>query len=106
MKNICISFFVIMLSMTACTPAPSPSPAPAPGVPPVTPANPYYFNFSMNGTSYNYHLDFPQYMPFEVNEAGGYQSASAALWPSVGLRLTWPPDDTVKESDLLGLAGK
>lgn len=75
-------------------------------VTPVTPASPYYFKFTMNGVSYNYNQDIPQYMPFYADEAGGYEVSTATLYPSIGLRLSWPVDDTVTEGDLMGLIGK
>jgi hypothetical protein len=65
-----------------------------------------YFKFKFEGTSHNLNFDFPQYMPFYANEAGGYQVANSSLAPSVGLRLSWPEDDTVSESNLMALEGK
>ena len=72
----------------------------------VTPTNPYYFKFALNGSSYNLNFNQPEYMFMYTNEAGGYEVGSAGLYPSVGLRLSWPVDDTVRESDIMGLAGK
>lgn len=45
-------------------------------------------------------------MPFYANEIGGYQTTDGALYPSAGIRLSWPLSDTVKESDVLALKGK
>jgi len=73
---------------------------------PPTPANPYYFRFTLGGTSYNQHSTLPQYMTFYANEVGGYEIDSAGLYPSIGLRLSWHLGDTVKESDVIGLIGK
>ncbi len=104
MKNIRISLFaLLLLTVAACSKKKDSTTTP---VTPVTPTSPYYFKFNMNGVAYNYNQNIPQYMPFYANEAGGYEVATAALWPSVGLRLSWPSNDTVKESDLLGLIGK
>ena len=72
----------------------------------VTPTSPYYFKGTLGGEAHNFTANIPQYMPFYANEVGGYQVADASLWPSFGLRLSWPSGDTVKESDLMGLIGK
>ena len=104
MKNLCIPFIVALLLVTAaCTKKKS---TPNPGPDPVPVASPYYFKFTLSGSSYNYTADIPQYMPFYANEAGGYEVENGNLLPSAGLRLSWPSDDTVKESDLTGLIGK
>jgi hypothetical protein len=71
-----------------------------------TTASPYYFKFTLDGTSNNYNSALPQYMPFYANEIGGYEVANANLFPAVGLRLSWPIGDTVKESDVMALIGK
>ncbi len=68
--------------------------------------SPYYFKFKFDGTDYNLNANFPQYMPFYYDEAGGYQVGDLQLFPSVGLRLNWPSGDTVTESELLSLKGK
>ena len=99
MKNQLLFLFSFLLLATACKKKDTPAPA--------TPANPYYFKFTFNGTSSNFNSNQPQYMPFNANEIGGYQgSGQLNLYPSVGLRLTWPSNDTVKESDVMGLVGK
>jgi hypothetical protein len=68
--------------------------------------SPYYFNFTLNGTSYKFNDDFPQYISFYTNEIGGYQVANGSVFPSVGLSFNWPEGDTVRESDIMGLVGK
>lgn len=73
---------------------------------PVVPTSDYYFKFKFDGANYNLNADFPQYMPFNANEAGGYQEADWSLERSVGLRLRWPLYDTVSESDVMSLKGK
>ena len=70
------------------------------------PTSPYYFKFTLNGASYNFNANIPQYMPFYANEIGGYEVANGNLFPSAGLRLSWHTGDTVKESDVTGLVGK
>ncbi|MDR3681940.1 MAG: hypothetical protein P4L41_18360 [Flavipsychrobacter sp.] len=69
-------------------------------------ANPYYFKFKLDTTSYNLNADIPQYMPFYANEIGGYQVGSLNLYPSAGIRLSWPYYDTVREADVMALKGK
>ena len=103
MKNTCISFFALLLLTVAACSKKKDSTTP---VTPITPSSPYYFKFNLDGVAHNYNQNIPQYMPFYANEAGGYEVATAALWPSVGLRLSWPIDDTVTESDLMGLIGQ
>jgi hypothetical protein len=71
-----------------------------------TTTNPYYFNFTLGSTTYHQHSTLAQYMTFYPNEIGGYEIDSAGLYPSIGLRLSWPSGDTVKESDVTGLVGK
>lgn len=72
-----------------------------------TTPSPYFFKFSFGGTDYNLNADNPQYMPFYAHEAGGYQvPGTSVFFPSIGIRFSWPADDTVKESDVLGLKGK
>lgn len=72
--------------------------------PPPPPSS--YFKFKFDGTANYFNVDFPQYMPFYADEVGGYQVANTSLAPSVGLRLSWPADDTVSEADLMALKGK
>jgi len=72
----------------------------------VTPSSPYYFKFTLDGVSYNLNANFPQYMPFYSHEAGGYEVADLSLYPMAGIRFSWPLGDTVKETDIMGLAGK
>lgn len=103
MKNISMLLFVTMLAISSCTKKSSTTPTP---LPTPTPTHPYYFNFTFAGTSYKLNANNPQYMPFYADEAGGYQVADGAFYPSVGIRLSWPSDDTVSESDLMSLKGK
>lgn len=100
MKDTLVLILMLGLSMAACKKEEKTDPLPS------TPASPYFFKFKWNGLSNEYSQDIPQYMPFYTDEAGGYQVASAALYPSVGLRLSWVSGDTVSESDLLALKGK
>lgn len=65
-----------------------------------------YFKFKFDGVGHYVSADIPQYMPFHANEAGGYQVTDTSVSPSVGLRLSWPVNDTVSEADLMALKGK
>lgn len=101
MKYLIILLSLSTLMISACK---KKSPANA-GPDPVS--SPYYFKFTFGGTSYNFVASSPQYMPFYTNEAGGYEdSSNLSVYTSVGLRLSWPNNDTVKESDLMGLIGR
>lgn len=79
-----------------------------------TPANnntpapfPYYFNFSFDGEKYNLNADNEQYMYFSENEVGGYQVGSVIdVYPSAGIRLTWPNGHKVTDAELMALVGK
>jgi hypothetical protein len=103
-KQTIIIFASIFLLAGACTKektTTAPTPVPTPAL-----TSPYYFRGVIDGTTYNLIADIPQYIAFYTNEIGGYQVASAAMYPSIGLRFSWPLNDTVKESDLMGLVGK
>ncbi len=68
---------------------------------------PYYFNFSFGGEKYNLNADNEQYMYFNENEVGGYQVGSVIdVYPSAGIRLTWPNGHKVTEAELMALVGK
>ncbi len=99
MKNLVLFLFSFLILVSACKKKDTTS------TPPVT-TSPYYFKGTLDGANYNYTQNQPEYMFMYTNEAGGYQVANASLWPSIGLRLSWPADDTVKESDIMGLIGK
>lgn len=71
-----------------------------------TTGSPYYFKFKKDGTQYNLNANFPQYMFFNTNEAGGYQVKDAAMYPSMALSFQWTSKDTVLHDDVMGLAGK
>jgi len=78
-----------------------------PTTPPVTtPTNPYYFKFAMDTTHYSFAFPIPEYMYFNTSDAGGYQEANGNFYPSIGLRLSRPYYDTMKESDVMNLKGK
>lgn len=94
----------IILAFASCKKDEDSTSTPNPNPP--TNNNPYYFKFTLNGTSYNLNANLPQYMPFNANEVGGYQVGSTSFLPSVGLRLSWPQGDTVKEADVTGLIGQ
>ncbi len=100
MKKLILLFLASTLLLNACKKKEDTDPTPT------TPTIPYYFKANLGGSLHNLSADIPQYMPFYANEVGGYQVADASLWPAFGLRLTWPLDDTVTESDLMGLIGK
>jgi hypothetical protein len=101
MKNISLLLLSCSLLLNACKKKTDDKTTVTP-----TPASPYYFKATLDGTSYNLTGNTPQYILFYTNEAGGYQVGNASLLPSFGLRLMWAGDDTVKESDLMGLIGK
>ncbi|XZF15098.1 hypothetical protein ACTHGU_03105 [Chitinophagaceae bacterium MMS25-I14] len=66
--------------------------------------NPYYFNFKLNGTAYNFSSPLPQYISSDAQLAGGYQESSTAFVPSIGLQFVF--GHIVTDSDMTGLAGK
>lgn len=105
MKKPIILILAIIVLANACKKDSKTTPAVTTTTTTSTP-NPYYFKFTLGGVSYNQHSTLPQYYTFYPNEIGGYEIDSAGLFPSIGLLLTWPFGDTVRESDVLGLAGK
>jgi len=71
---------------------------------PVTPTNPYYFKFKLDGVSYDFRSGLAQYISSDDYEAGGYQMQDGQIYPSIGLSFRF--DTTVSEAQLLALAGK
>ncbi len=71
---------------------------------PVTPANPYYFKFKLNGVSYDFRSSLAQYISSDDYEAGGYQMQEGQLYPSIGLSFRY--DTTATDAQVLALAGK
>ena len=101
MKNhIVLLLGMCLLSVSSCKKEAT-TPATTPAV-----TSPYYFKFTFGGDSYNFNANFPQYKPFYANEIGGYQVATTSLYTSVGLGISWPANDTVRESDIMGLKGR
>lgn len=105
MKKYALLISVTLLSLGSCKKDSTTKPS-STTTTPTTPTSPYYFKFDLDGTSYNLNANLPQYMFFNVNEAGGYQLASTGFYPSMAIRFSWPAGDTVKESDIMGLKGK
>lgn len=71
-----------------------------------TPTNPYYFNFTLNGTVNNFASPLhAQYVSSDPNVIGGYQEPkTGGLFPSI--RLSFNYDHHPTESEVLDLAGK
>lgn len=101
MKRTTLVSIILACLLAACDKSATTTPTPTP-----TPVNPYYFKFTINGKDYNYNTDFEQYMSMSVDRAGGYQQGAYDIYPSIGLAIQWPFDDTVSEADLLSLKGK
>lgn len=99
-----LTFLSAVLLVPACKKSSSPKPQANNNN--TTTTSPYYFKFSLNGVNYDLNANNPQYMTFYSDLAGGYQTGSSLVYPSIGLSFTWNYKDTVLESDLLGLAGK
>ncbi len=94
----------LLLLQVACKKSTSTTPTTPVTPTPVT--SPYYFTFKLDTASYNLTANNPQYDYGYTFEVGGYQDAASAFYPSIGLTFDWRHIDTVKESDVLGLAGK
>ena len=104
MKNSALLLLSIFLLLVAACSKKSGTTTPVNN--PTTTTSPYYFKFKLDTASYDFNVNFPQYMFYNANVAGGFQVSTLLLYPSMALSFTWPAGDTVTESDVLGLAGK
>jgi hypothetical protein len=68
------------------------------------PSNPYYFKFTLDGTSYNFTSALPQYMSAYDDRAGGYQEVAPLAFPMIGLAFDY--DSAVTDAQVKALAGK
>lgn len=63
----------------------------------------YYFKFNFGGQAQDLNTTVADYSALHTYEIGSHMRTDSGV---VGLSFAWPADDTVKESDVLGLAGK
>lgn len=68
--------------------------------------NPYYFKFDFDGTNKSFSSGTPQYQSSSNNTVGGYQNTGVGSGNYIGLSFSVPFDDTITDSDVMGLKGR